>query len=171
MEQQTKDVVSREKASHPVGTTVRVTDFLKNVPVRKQTALKTIAKSLAKLKKLVQIYSLARPSVRFSIKVLKAKNDKDNWTYGPRPNAGFVDAALKVFGKEVTGECVHKKFPVVDDGGASRESLTLEEGATSSLEGNLEYHFEAFLPKPDAGMSISILPLRRLLNTNCGRLS
>ena len=99
---------SQQPIAHPVGTTVRVTDFLKHLPVRRQTALKSVPKILAKIRSLLQAYALARPAVRFSLKVLKAKNEKLNWLYAPSSGAGggkVVDAALKVVGQVAVAQC------------------------------------------------------------------
>lgn len=48
---------------------------------------------------------MARPAVRFSLKVLKAKSDKGNWMYAPKPGSGIEDAAFKVVGKDCAGQC------------------------------------------------------------------
>ena len=105
---------SEERISQPVGTTVRINDYLKTIPVRRQTALKTAAKTLAKTKRLLQAYSLARPKVRFSLKVLKAKTEKDNWMYAPKAEGTTSDAATKVAGKKVTDQCEWKSWSTVD---------------------------------------------------------
>ena len=99
------EVVGRERASHPVGTMVRVECLFKGLPVRKQTALKGASKCLAKTKRMLQSYALARPTVRFSLKVLKAKNEKDNWMYAPKTGAEPSDAAFKVVGKDCAIQC------------------------------------------------------------------
>lgn len=116
----------QERASHPVGTTVKVTDFFNGLPVRRQTALKDATKCLGRIKRLLQAYALARPAVRFSLKVLKAKNDKGNWMYAPKPGAGIEDAALKVAGKDCASQCA---WSVVESGG---------------------FEIQAYLPRPDA---------------------
>jgi len=119
----------RERASHPVGTTVRLSDLFKLLPVRKQTALKTAAKCLGRIKRTMQAYALARPSVRFSLRILKAKNEKGNWLYAPKTDATVEDAALKVVGKDCAGQC-----------------------AWHSVE-HEGYKVEALLPKQDADFS------------------
>lgn len=99
------DVVGQEKASHPVGTTVRITGFLMKHPVRKQVALKGSGKTLAKIKQLLQSYAFARPMTRLSVRVLKGKSDRDNWAYAPKPGAGIEDVVLKVVGKPCASQC------------------------------------------------------------------
>jgi hypothetical protein len=89
-----------------VGTSVRATDFFNSLPVRKQTALKAAPKTLAKIKHILQAYALARPTIRFSLKVLKAKTDKGNFLYAPKAGASSVkDAASKIFGNNCTSQC------------------------------------------------------------------
>lgn len=98
---------SSASASHPVGTTVRVQDFLSNIPVRKQTAHKKVAKILTGLRKLLASYAFARSDIRFSLKVLKAKNDKANWNYAPgSPTSTLPETASKIVGTEVASQLV-----------------------------------------------------------------
>ncbi|KAL8784184.1 MAG: hypothetical protein Q9195_009152 [Heterodermia aff. obscurata] len=97
-----------ERISHPVGTTVRIVDFLKTIPVRRQSALKMFAKTLSKIKTTLQAYAMARPAVRFSLKVLKAKSEKGNFMYAPKPEASTTDAATKIVGKPITEQCEWK---------------------------------------------------------------
>lgn len=99
------EVSTQERASHPIGTTVRMTDFLSKHPVRKQVALKGSVKIIGKIKQLLQQYAFARPTTRLSLRVLKAKNDRDNWTYAPRAGADVDDTAMKVVGKPCASEC------------------------------------------------------------------
>ncbi|KAF2281216.1 uncharacterized protein EI97DRAFT_389679, partial [Westerdykella ornata] len=115
-----------ERASHPVGTTVKVTDLFGSFPVRKQDALKHSAKWLARIRRLMQAYALARPTVRFQLRVLKAKTDKGNFNYAPKAGAKVEDAAFKVIGRNCASQC---------------EWTALE------FEG---YEVHAFLPKADA---------------------
>lgn len=96
----------QERANQPPGTTVRISNFLKNQPVRKQVALKAAPKTLTKIKQSLQSYAFARPTTRLSLKVIKAKSDKDNWTYAPKPGSGIEDTALKVVGKPCASQCV-----------------------------------------------------------------
>ena len=139
---------SEEKISHPVGTTVRVVNFLKTIPVRRQTALRAPAKLLSKIKKMLQAYALARPSVRFSLKVLKAKNDKGNWIYAPKSGAALeemlMDAAIKVVGKKVTEQSTWKTWSPSSIG--DKTATTKVEAAGSDL-----YKIEALLPIPACG--------------------
>lgn len=110
--------------------------FLKNFPVRRQTALKDASKTMTKLKKLLQAYALARPGTRLSLKVLNSKNSKDNWTYAPSSTADFTDASRKVVGVEVASQCISKSWPEdIDD------------------ESDSSFRLLAYLPKADASES------------------
>ena len=140
--------ISEEKVSHPVGTTIRVLEFLKAIPVRRQTALKAPLKILAKIKKLLQAYAMARPSIRLSLKVLKAKNDKCNWMYAPKNGANhetvLIDAATKILGKKAAEQSkwtVWSSSPDVDLTTIDDEKVTENE----------IYRIEAFLPAPTCG--------------------
>lgn len=107
-----------EKAAHAVGTTVRLKYFAQFVPVRREFALKNISKTLKKTQKLVQEYCLARPKVRFTFKVVKAKADHKfkpeswNWNYAPKPNASIADAVLQVLGRDAASVCRLVESPI-----------------------------------------------------------
>ncbi|KAJ5555764.1 DNA mismatch repair protein C-terminal [Penicillium sp. DV-2018c] len=124
------------RTSHPVGTTVRVTDFLKHIPVRRQTALKSATRTLTRIKKLVQAYAIAQPSNRISLKVLKAKNENHNWSYAPSTDPSLSDAAMKVAGIDVSSSCVLKQFYSQGE-------------AESSQASNTTYEAVAFLPRSE----------------------
>ncbi|KAJ6159616.1 hypothetical protein N7497_004153 [Penicillium chrysogenum] len=130
------ELTGTQRTSHPVGTTVRTTDFLKHIPVRRQTALKGATKSLSRIKRLVQAYAIAHPSKRFSLKVLKAKVENNNWTYAPNADASLSDAALKVAGREVSSSCAVKRL--------SSQSTPGNQGGALDQQ---EYEAIAFLPK------------------------
>ncbi|KAI6874953.1 hypothetical protein KC338_g984 [Hortaea werneckii] len=122
-------VVGQERASLPVGTTVRITDFIKANPVRRQQALKNAEKMLKKTKQMLQAYSFARPHVRLSLKVLKAKNEKGNWVYAPKPNGSLEDAALKIVGSACVSQCA---WSVVEEHGFTVQALLPKPEADSS---------------------------------------
>ncbi|KOS38324.1 hypothetical protein ACN38_g10866 [Penicillium nordicum] len=121
------EVIGTQRTSHPVGTTVRITDFLKHIPVRRQTALKGAARNLTRIKKLLQAYAIAQPSKRLSLKVLKAKNENGNWTYAPSADASISDAALKVAGTETSSSCAVKRLSSQKTDGNQRGQLDQEE--------------------------------------------
>lgn len=99
------DSISSSSASHPVGTTFRVQNLLHNIPVRKQSALKSAVRTLQAIKSLLFSFAFARPKVRFSLKVLKAKSDKGNWTYAPSIKDTLSEVASKIVGQDIALEC------------------------------------------------------------------
>lgn len=129
-----------QRTSHPVGTTVRITDFLKHIPVRRQTTLKSAAKSLTRIKKLLQSYAISQPSKRLSLKVLKATNEKNNWSYAPSTNPSLPGATLEVAGKDIFSSCVLKQLC----------SKVADETETTSLE-RCTFEVVAFLPDSQPG--------------------
>ncbi|KAE8822778.1 hypothetical protein PTNB85_09039 [Pyrenophora teres f. teres] len=123
------ELASTVHDSHPVGTTVKVAKFFDYIPVRKQTALKNSSRFLAKIRRLMQAYALARPTTRFRLHVLKARNSNSDFVYAPKADANVEDAALKVVGKDCALQC----------------------DWTAMEADGFEIH--AFLPKPTANRS------------------
>ncbi|KAL2009504.1 hypothetical protein VTN00DRAFT_5311 [Thermoascus crustaceus] len=111
------ELISSERTSHPVGTTM------------------------------MHAYAIAQPSKRLSFKVLKSKNESNNWTYGPKPNATLVDAALRVAGPEIVSLCTSKVWP-------SEEPEQDDEAELSPIVAKIKgYKLVALLPKADADFS------------------
>ncbi|PWY89195.1 hypothetical protein BO70DRAFT_331061 [Aspergillus heteromorphus CBS 117.55] len=127
------ELLSTKHVPHPVGTSVRITDLFKHIPVRRQTVLKNTAKTLVKVKKLVQAYAVAQPSKRLSLRVLKAKTESSNWMYAPQ-NATLLDAALKIVGAEVAAGCLVREWP-------------------GSRAGSTAFRLVALLPDPGSDLS------------------
>ncbi|PYH38119.1 putative DNA mismatch repair protein [Aspergillus neoniger CBS 115656] len=119
------ELLSTQRASHPVGTSVRITDLFKHIPVRRQTTIKNAAKTLVRIKKLVQAYAIAQPSKRLSLRVLRAKTETNNWIYAPGNNTSLVDAVLKVVGTEVSSSCLVKAWPPENDSDRSFRIVAL----------------------------------------------
>ncbi|OJJ98272.1 hypothetical protein ASPACDRAFT_11607, partial [Aspergillus aculeatus ATCC 16872] len=130
------ELISTQRTAHPVGTAVRIADLFKHIPVRRQTASNNAAKTLVRIKKLVQAYALAQPAKRLSLKVLRAKNESNNWMYAPGKDATLSDAAFKVVGKDVASNCVVREWG--DDPPAGIEKET-----------GRHYHLTALLPDPE----------------------
>jgi len=132
-------IENRECASHPVGTTVRISDFLKCIPVRRENALKNSAKTLAKIQRTLRACAFARPGVRFSLKVLKG--GKCNWLYAPKKTPiQQLDLSL-IIGKDAASQCIKCSYPPpIQDG-----------GETSRGDCHDTYSIEAFIPRTDAG--------------------
>lgn len=93
-----------------MGTTVKLTDLFHHLPVRKQTTLKDAAKNLATIKRLLQAYSLARPHLRLSLRIIKAKSDKGDYIYAPKTNATIDDAVTKAISRKCSVECAQSFF-------------------------------------------------------------
>ncbi|KAI4168445.1 MAG: hypothetical protein LQ343_006395 [Gyalolechia ehrenbergii] len=145
------EVENEDRVSQAVGTAIRVTDFLRTFPVRRQTALKDPTKQLAKVKRMLQAYALARPAVRLGMKVLKAKNDKGNWTYAPKSDANVGDAATKIFGRKVSDQC---QWVVWNTDQRSLDIARDVSAATDhSTNPGAAYRVEALIPKPDSDLS------------------
>ena len=82
--------------------------------------------------------------MRFSLKVLKAKNEKGNWTYVPKTGASVLDAATKVVGKKAVEQCHWK---IWKSSGMHAKIEPLEPFNTC----NDIFTIEALLPRPDCG--------------------
>ena len=139
---------SQQAISHPVGTTVRVVDFLKSLPVRRQTALKFFVRMISKIKEILEAYALARPSVRFSLKVLKSKNDKGNWTYAPNVGASVMDAAMKILDLQAVMQCKWYVWPSPEV--PKQASLGID-GVDDINTDSTGFSIEALLPRPQSG--------------------
>lgn len=106
--------------------------------MRKQTALKSTGKTLQAIKALLFEFAFARPDVRFSLKVLKGKNEKMNWTYAPNSNDSLGEVAAKIVGKDIAAHCTSWSMSSADlEGGA------LQDG----------WEIDALLASADAGAS------------------
>ncbi|TGZ81990.1 hypothetical protein EX30DRAFT_395357 [Ascodesmis nigricans] len=91
--------------SCPIGTTVKVTGFLKKLPVRRENALKNSAKNITKLKLLLATYYISHYRCRFSLRITpgKAKAKPDAIVYPPSKTA--EEAARKIIGKDTSSSC------------------------------------------------------------------
>ncbi|KIW19676.1 hypothetical protein PV08_00250 [Exophiala spinifera] len=136
---------SSSSASHPVGTTFRVQDFLTKIPVRKQAALKSAAKTLQSVKSLLFAYAFARRDVRFSLKVLKSKNEKSDWVYAASRNASLSEVATKIVGKEIVSESVPYRWPPtegeqgVEDGWSLDALLVSSDADVEKIRGGPQF--------------------------------
>lgn len=119
--------------------------------MRRQTALKCSSKTLGNVKKLLHSYAIARPGIRLSVKVLKGKDQKFNWTYAPKPDATMSDAALQVVGSDAVAQCFTKNAvsenPIESIEIHSSEASQVTE--QSSRRGNVSVRM--LLPKENGG--------------------
>ncbi|EEQ88053.2 hypothetical protein RJZ56_003350 [Blastomyces dermatitidis] len=141
-------LVSCTKAAHPTGTAVRISEFLKLVPVRKQIALKSAPKTLNQMKKVLNAYVLSRPEIRLSFKILKTKSDS-SWVYASTENATVSTAMLRVVGAEAISQCTTITWPQIQGGDDDflLESLDINESNPSAIR------IVATIPKPGSDLS------------------
>ena len=114
------EVVAYERASLPIGTTVKIADFVKANPVRRQVALKNTEKCLKKIKQMLQSYAFARPHVRLSLRIQRINSDKGNWTYAPKAGGIAEDATFKIVGSECASQCT---WSVIEDEGFALQAF------------------------------------------------
>lgn len=132
---------SRQPKSLPPGTTVRVEDFLKHIPVRRQASLRAVTRMQSRIKATIQSYALTRPNVRFAYKVLQ--DDKSQWVYAAPKGATMIDPAIKIYGIPAVTNCWIKFWS---------DSLGFLEDKEETPEGS-GYNIVALLPKHDCGES------------------
>lgn len=143
----TGGISSQSSVSHPIGTTVCVSRFLSSFPVRRQTSLKDSAKTISKIKDILQSYALARLHVRLSLKVLKT--GKGNWSFVPRPTDSIKEAVIQVAGNQVAGQCIEKtNFSEDACTPGGNDARHQHSSAPKS-----SFAIQAFLPRPDADFS------------------
>lgn len=144
---------SQVRTSHPVGTTVTVTKFMYNLPVRKLKFEKAAPKTLGEIKKLLQGYSLARPHIKLALKV--TKGGKGSWSFAPRPNDAMKEIVSKVLSRDLAAQCVEKSLTFIEDDSSSNEasSVVIPKNRLGSYDPKGLFVIEAFLPKLDADVS------------------
>ena len=153
-----------------MGTTVKVEKYLQNLPVRRQAAEKMATKMLAKVKRMLQAYALARPHLRLSLKILKAKDRKGDWMYltsgalsASRLEASF-HAATDIFGKKLTSQCDSTSSSWSAGGEQIDKDASEAPGHCSRRDGI--YTIEATVAKRECGtFSLTVWKLQRCLLT------
>lgn len=90
--------------------------------------------------------------MRFSLKVLNAKNDQGNWAYVPSRYPTALDAAVKIVSKRVVDQCQWKVWNSSVDENPSDPDLEINEAASRA-----SYGFEAILPTPSYGTWYSMV--------------
>ncbi|KFY38900.1 hypothetical protein V495_06261 [Pseudogymnoascus sp. VKM F-4514 (FW-929)] len=141
----TGGVSSKSSISHPIGTTVCVSNFLSAFPVRRQTSIGDATRTISKIKSILQSYALARLQLRFTLKV--AKTGKGNWSYIPHPKGHIKEAVMQVAGKEVAKQCFEISSPI-EDNAPIFDAIDEYDPAASPFTG-----IRAFLPRPDSNFS------------------
>lgn len=135
------------RTSHPVGTTVSVTNFMAKLPVRKKTFEKEATKSIAKIHRLLQAYALARPSIRLSLKV--SKGGKGSWSFIPHPSGDVREAVLRAISRDTALQCIEMTV----QSGERKQSASLVPEVANNAKGLQQFTMDAFLPSPQADPS------------------
>ena len=86
--------------------------------------------------------------MRFTLKVLKAKNDNGNWMYAPKSGAYILEAARKILGRDIVDQCQWKVHESVQADADADENLAAN-GDSGPAEGS--YKIEALLPNSKYG--------------------
>jgi DNA mismatch repair protein MutL len=147
------------RTSHSIGTTVTVQSFMYKIPVRKKNFEKEAPKTLVKINQLLRSYALARPSVRFSLKI--TEGGKGSWSFAPRPHDGIKEAASLVIGRDAALECTEKSLTSAIHQPNTDSELSGGRDADPSFDENSyvedgeygSFVIEAFLPKSQADPS------------------
>ncbi|KAI0429283.1 hypothetical protein F5Y09DRAFT_342818 [Xylaria sp. FL1042] len=134
-------VLTHKPTSAPVGTTVNVTNLFGRQPVRQQVVAREAKKTVEKIQELLQSYIMARPQLKIMFKVLHTPTRV--WSYSPKHNATVIDAALQLFGSEVTSNCLLKTF---------QATYTSTKDGSSVRLSTSNFSFEAFLANPDVDL-------------------
>ena len=129
---------------------MKVNELWKHHPVRRAAATKTATKGLLAMKETLHAYAMARPGVRFSLKVLKANSEKGNWVYAPKRNANMEDVASTIVGRETIRECSSHSFDWSRDVVSSTQDTDVAAGAPAAMRRSIRV--EALLANHDAGM-------------------
>ncbi|KAI0135216.1 hypothetical protein F4814DRAFT_444035 [Daldinia grandis] len=139
----TGGILNQQPASAPVGTTVSISGLFHRLPVREQVAIKDSVKAIGKIRELLYSYAMARPQLRYSLRVLQLP--KQNWNYSPKLRFTVKEAAVQLFGPDIATYCFEKIFEIYD--------LTSSNDPSVQDQGILpdcKYVFEAFILKPDS---------------------
>ncbi|KAI1470078.1 uncharacterized protein F4812DRAFT_470067 [Daldinia caldariorum] len=139
----TGGILKQQPASAPIGTTVSIAELFHQLPVREQVAIKNSSKTIDKIRELLRSYAMARPKLRYSLRVLQAP--KQNWTFSSNPSFSVKEAAVQLFGPEITTYCFEKTLEI--------SGLTDSNDASVKQQGDLpncKYVFEAFILKKDS---------------------
>lgn len=122
---------------------------------------------LTKIKRLLQAYALARPYLRLSLKVLKAKDRKGDWMYpksgalsASRLKASFY-AATDIFGRKLMSQCEFTCSSWSSTGDQIDEAISEPSASRDRL-----YTLEAITAKRDCGAYILIIIRNQRVRTN-----
>ncbi|KAI0450631.1 hypothetical protein F5B21DRAFT_528834 [Xylaria acuta] len=150
-------ILSQKPISAPVGTTVSVTKLFGHQPVRRQMATKEAKKTLERMQELLRSYAMARPQLRLLFKILQTPTKA--WSYSPKHNATPSEAALQLFGTEVTSRCLMKTFRI---GHTGRDSDSTARKIPNPA--NNDFVLEVFLANPS--VDLQRMPKRHYLSVD-----
>ncbi|KAG5926973.1 hypothetical protein E4U42_002751 [Claviceps africana] len=94
---------AKQPVSATVGTTVAATKLFENMSPRKKSLLKEKSKTMAKIQDILKAYALARPHIKWSLKVVG--DSKPTWSYSPARAASRREAILQLFGAGLVQKC------------------------------------------------------------------
>jgi DNA mismatch repair protein MutL len=138
-------VLTQKTTSAPVGTTITLTKLFGRQPVREQMAAKEAKKTLDKIQELLRSYAMARPQLKLLYKVLQPA--AKIWSYSPKRNATAAEAALQLFGTELTTNCFLKTVQIGNSVTESRALAQRHPGYAAH-----GFRLEAFIVNPDADL-------------------
>ncbi|KAF8536504.1 histidine kinase-like ATPase [Trichophaea hybrida] len=114
------EVKEKRSVGAPVGTTMKVTGFLKRLPVRRETVLRNQKALMKRLRALVATYYLSRPRCRFAMKILKGGE-----TLVYAPSKTVPEAVRKVVGKDAANVC---EWAIKEGDGFTVEAFLVKRG-------------------------------------------
>ncbi|KAF2968991.1 hypothetical protein GQX73_g4607 [Xylaria multiplex] len=138
-------ILTQKQTSAPVGTTVSITNLFSRHPVRKKVAVKEAKKTLNEIQKLLRSYVMAQPQLKILFKVIKAP--AKTWSYSPSRNPTLIEAALQLFGAEVTSNCLSKTLEISPSN--TNSDYSAQELSTPTTD---KFLFEVLLANPDASL-------------------
>ncbi|KAI1756621.1 hypothetical protein F4782DRAFT_274141 [Xylaria castorea] len=150
-------ILTQKPTSAPVGTTVSVTKLFGHQPVRRQMATKETKKTLERIQELLRSYAMARPQLRLLFKILQTPTKA--WSYSPKRNATLSEAALQLFGIEVTSNCLLK---TIQTSHAGTDSDSTAQSVTKPASD--DFVLEVFLANPN--MDLQRMPKRHYFSVD-----
>lgn len=143
---------SQKSASHPIGTTVSVSEIFKKLPVRRQGAIGDASKTITNIRLMIQSYALARHGVRLNFKV--TKEGKGSWSYAPRTSESLQDAVVAIIGRDAATAYMRESRELVR--GLRGQPCEGEEFISPTNDVSpcqSGYYIDAYLLRPGSGGS------------------
>ncbi|KAK5629976.1 hypothetical protein RRF57_005691 [Xylaria bambusicola] len=137
-------VLTQKPSSAPVGTTVNVINLFSCQPVRQRVAVREAKKCLDQIQELLQSYIMARPQLRIIFKILHTPTKV--WSYSSNRRTTVIEAALQLFGVEVTSNFLLKTFQSSHNTNSEPSAQILSKFTTN------DFLLEALLANPEANL-------------------